>query len=224
MSIVHRFRSYPTVSMLHIIRSVSSRCKLRAILAAGMPSTVLSTWVVSGLDFASAMSCWTVMDRVLLVQYLNTVAVDFIFYSLLSVWATDTKLGNVIIQLMKMLLMFTSYPATSFSLSSMSQCRCLLLVDLCRKYFLHFLTCWAPQVKFHAVTLFEKKKQTSLHLISKKHIYTRHQDKETGLQGGGGRKQEDSGWTIPLTKSFAKCNKPFLIMTMGVIWSDLIVI
>lgn len=58
LSIVYRFRPYPTVSMLHIIRLVSSRCKLRAILAAGMPSTVFNTWVVRGLDFASAMICW----------------------------------------------------------------------------------------------------------------------------------------------------------------------
>lgn len=50
---------YPTLSMFQIIRLESSRCRLRAILAAGTPSPVFSTWVVRGLESAAAaMICW----------------------------------------------------------------------------------------------------------------------------------------------------------------------
>lgn len=46
---------YPTLIMFQIIILESSRCRLSAILAAGTPSPVFSTWVVTGLNSAAAM-------------------------------------------------------------------------------------------------------------------------------------------------------------------------
>lgn len=58
-----RLEPYPILSMFQIISSESSRCRLTAILAAGMPSPVFSTWVVRGLDAAAAMICRRGVDR-----------------------------------------------------------------------------------------------------------------------------------------------------------------